>query len=125
MGYETRLYVVEKYSNMPMEFEGEKYCYCDVIARFNLCKLGVVDTHSEEFAQKKAHNYFYNDDELVTRDLYGDLMREYTIEEMIEMLLKIENYRRIAPCVSMLKGFLEEKAKGNYRDNLKVLAYGY
>lgn len=125
MGYETRLYVVEKYSSMTLKVKDEQYCYCDVIAQFDLCKLGVVNRHSTQFEQKKARNYFYEGDEVIIEDSYGDLLREYTIEEMIEMLSKIENYRRIAPCISMLKGFLEEKAKGNFKDNLKVLAYGY
>jgi len=125
MGYETRLYVVEKYNSMTMEIEGEKYSYCEKIAMFDLCKLGTVNTSSEEFAQRKVHVYLYSGDDIVTEDSYGYLLREYTVEEMIEKLSKIENYRRIAPCIGMLKGFLEEKAKGNYRDNLKVLAYGY
>lgn len=122
MGYESRLYVVEK-GRIKYEVEGKEYVWADKIAMFNLCKVYAV---SDKMRKAKDTDCFIYDDDGNTKivtDCYGDFLREMTIKEAIQILEEAaekDDYRRYAPCISLLKGFDESQWK-----SLAVLHYGY
>lgn len=122
MGYESKLYVVEKASKFP----DEEMRYCQVIAMFDLCKFYplscVVNTYP------KTECYFYADDgnTRVLEDRYGDPLRELPLEDVIDIIeneiYSGHNYRRLYPVLAALEA-LENKQ--NQWKELAVLHYGY
>ncbi len=119
MGYESRLYVVEKYDG---SIFGEHKRYGEVIAMIDMCKLG------EKFC-KMLNNYsptdcyIYINNEETVEDMYGDPLIEIPIQDMINILDELsqeEDYRRFAPAIGLLGGFNLEDWK-----DIVVLHYGY
>ena len=114
MGYESRLYVVQK---SQVAKHNNKY-WCEVIASFDLCK---VDINFRKYL--KTDSYFIEGNEYVFEDCYGEPLRELTIAEAIK---EIENamarydYRRWKPILGLLKGFNEDEW-----GDLRVLHYGH
>lgn len=116
MGYESKLYVVDKHD--------WKWCeekWGEVIASFDLCRVPI------NFAHYPATDcYIFSDDgdTKITEDKYGSPLREIPINELINMIenaiKETDYYRRYQPCLSLLKGF-------NPKDweNLIVLHYGH
>lgn len=122
MGYESKLYIVEK-SNVKDNVNGKELYWGKVIATFDLCKTYAV---SDKMCKAKDTDCFiYADDgntEIET-DCYGDTLKEMTIEEAVQILEEAaahEDYRRYAPCIALLKGF--DKSKWQ---NVVVLHYGH
>lgn len=116
MGYESKLYVVDKHD---WKFAKEKWG--EVIASFDLCCVPI------NFAHYPATDcYIFSDDgnTKITEDKYGSPLREIPIIELINMIenaiKETDYYRRYQPCLSLLKGF-------NSADweNLIVLHYGH
>lgn len=123
MGYETRLYIVEKFNSV--KDENEK-CYSSIIARFDMCKFYAL---SDVLRYKpEASCYFYADDgnTKVLEDCYGEPLKEATIKSVIDILEKEvangEDYWRIFHLLSALKS-IEERLNGY--ENIVVLHYGY
>ena len=114
MGYESRLYVIQK-SDVGMEEEKK---WCEVIATFDLCKVNINFRKYPE-----TDSYFYEGNEKIVEDCYGEPLRELTIKEAIQ---EVENaatrdeYRRWKPILGLLKGFNEEEWS-----DLRVLHYGH
>ena len=118
MGYESKLYVVEK-TKVPTH--NDKYKYAQVIAMFDLCKVGL---HRSQFRDTEYAFYADDGNTLVTEDCYGDSIGELTISEMIKIIEEKQTddpgYRRWKPCLALLKSFDENEWEG-----LAVLHYGY
>ena len=122
MGYESKLYVVEKASKFP----DEEMRYCQVIAMFDLCKFYplscVVNTYP------KTECYFYADDgnTRVLEDRYGDPLRELPLEDVIDIIeneiYSCHNYRRLYPVLAALEAL--ENKQDQWKE-LAVLHYGY
>ena len=123
MGYESRLYVVNKFGVVDEE---NKMKLAEVVAVFNMC---VCPTTYILKDSKKTDCYFYNNDEIVLKDRYEKPLTEATIEEVISLLETDinngENYRRLFPLLATLKIFKEQKNIGAWDDDLVVLHYGY
>lgn len=126
MGYESKLYVVQKYDTIYTEC-GKRY-YADIIATFKLSKIGGYDLFNRYPA---TDCFIYADDgnTHITEDDYGDPLREIPIPDAIkiiegEMKKELESgvkpYNRWQPCLSLLKGFNLAEWK-----DLVVLHYGY
>ena len=122
MGYESKLYIVEK-SNIKENVNGKELYWAQVIAMFDLCKTYAV---SDKMCKAKDTDCFiYADDgntEIVT-DCYGDTLKEMTIKEAIQILEEAaehKDYRRYTPCIALLQGFDESKWQ-----NVVVLHYGH
>lgn len=119
MGYESKIYVVEK-SRLSPDDDGKRWG--DVIAMFDVCKFPGLP----ELFKSKTDCYIYSDDgnTRITEDRYGDELTEAPISDVIKFLenevQRGENYRRIKPLLSLLKGFDMEQC-----DNLVCLHYGY
>lgn len=124
MGYESRLYVVNKHDWGIGKSLGENKVWGEVIATFNLCV--VPDVAAAMKAYPATNAYFYLDGgggERVLEDNYGEPLAEIPIADAVGILEKAaanEDYRRFAPCIQMLKGFSPEQW-----DDLVVLHYGY
>lgn len=123
MGYESRLYIVEKFDTMIYD---DKKRFARIIAMFDMCKFPALSNVMRYKTETDC--YFYADDRntRVTEDCYGKPLTEATIKSVIDVLEKeIENgesYWRIFPLLSMLKT-IEERGFGN--NDIVVLHYGY
>lgn len=123
MGYESKLYIVQKYDITDDEI-GKKYA--EVLAMFDMCKFS--DLSDILTKQKETDCYIYADDgnTRIIEDKYDEKLTEASIPFVISTLEKIldggENYRRIYPLLNALKAFDEQKDKWG---ELAVLHYGY
>lgn len=122
MGYESKLYIAEKTT-----VKGDNgMTYVSVIAMFDMCKIGNLSNVFEQ----KTDCYFYADDgnTKVLEDMYGDALREATVEDVIYVLEEAvdsgEDYRRIFPLLSALQTIYEQQKNGVWKE-IVVLHYGY
>ena len=121
MGYESKLYVVEKGK---MSWREDGRVWGEVIAMFDLCKVySISDKIRDKY--KPTDCYFYSDieDEEIVEDLYGQPLLEVPVPDMIQIIEDVaakDDYRRYAPCLGLLKGF--DKSQWN---DLVVLHYGH
>lgn len=116
MGYESRLYIVNK-----TNIVNSKRNYAQVIAVFDLCKVYEVSNKMRKYPITDV--YFYSNDTLVTEDFYGEPLTEIPLTDainIIEEAMKNDNYRRYNPCLQLLKGFNLSEWK-----NIVVLHFGY
>lgn len=123
MGYESKLYIVEK----SMRFNGENKCYAEVLAMFDMCKIYPV----VPVFKKEADCYFYADDgdtEVLT-DCYGDPIKEASLDAVIKFIeqdiSQNGEYRRYTPLLAALKVYKEQQDTGIWDNTLTVLHYGY
>lgn len=118
MGYESRVYIVNK-SNYECLVENGKV-YASVVAMFDGCKWPAL----RSAFHKETDCYIYGSDgsTKILKDCYGEALKEATIDEVIKAIEndKGEYYRRTAPLLGLLKGF--ELADWN---NLVVLHCGH
>lgn len=124
MGYESKLYIVEK--GHIKDDDGR--VYAQVVAMFDMCKCYFLsDILTKE---PKTDCYFYADDgnTKILEDKYGDALTETSVDTVINILEEAieigEEYRRIFPLLSMLKTFKEQESNHEW-NNLSVLHYGY
>lgn len=119
MGYESRVYVVEKKNH---SYTSNEKKYAEVIAVFNMCKFNAFDG----LFKTETDCYIYADDgnTEILKDRYGKPLTEASITDVITYLEKCqaeqEHYRRVAPLLALLKGFDITEW-----DNIVVLHYGY
>ena len=126
MGYESKIYIVEKTNCFCSEENGMKYAR--VLAMFDVSKFyELADWFSNNPATK---HYIYADDgdTEIIEDRYGDTLKEASVKEVIEKLERIvtvENgvdYRRIFPLLAALKAF---ESHSEQWGDIAVLHYGY
>lgn len=123
MGYESRLYVVDKHKDMKNEDLG--LVWASVIAVYDLSKVG-EDFVSKVRAFPDTDCYVYADDgnTQIVEDCYGAKLKEIPLNEMIAILayeIGVNSYyRRFKPILALLMAFDPKDW-----DNLVVLHYGY
>lgn len=124
MGYESRIYIVEKTNCSWNENDDKKFAR--VLAVFDMACFRQL---SDWFRNKPAtKHYIYADDgnTQIIEDCYGDALKEASVKEVINRLEKIiengEDYRRIFPLLATLKAF---EAQSNHWGDIAVLHYGY
>lgn len=113
MGYESRLYVVDKHCEN----------YGEVIAMFNLCAIPSVSTKMMHYPKTNLYIYAEDGGTKIIKDCYGKPLTEIPIKDAISIIEEAaadSSYRRFEPCLNMLKGF-----ELNRWHNLVVLHYGY
>lgn len=122
MGYESRLYVVQKFDRSSFRDDGK--CWADVIAVFNLSKVySVSDIIRNKYPDTNCYLTEPGQDIEIVEDLYGSPLKEVPISDMINILenaIQKDDYRRFAPCLTLLKGF-----DVSQWGNIVVLHYGY
>ena len=119
MGYESKLYVVEK-STLPSE---DGLTYAAVVAMVDMCKLGCSGELPQLIRKSDPTKYYIygTKDDKLTEDSYGDPLKEMTLEATIAALeADNDGYRRILPALALLKSFNPK----DWRD-LAVLHFGY
>lgn len=120
MGYESRIYVIDKCENEELK-QGNKF-WGQIVASFDLSRVhDQVLTAINKYP--KSDCYIFCDGEKCTTDNYGDEFTEIPIEDMIELLEDAEitdHYRRYLPCIGLLKGFRKKDW-----ENLVVIHFGY
>ena len=124
MGYESKIYIIEKTKYSWDEENGMKYAR--VLAMFDVSKFYEL---SDWFRNKPAtKHYIYADDgdTQIIEDRYGDALKEASVEEVIDRLERIvengEDYRRIFPLLAALKA---SESHSNQWGKIAVLHYGY
>ena len=128
MGYESRLYVVNKtemmfdvYSNDLSECVKCQKKWGELLATFNLCKLS-GDCYP--LWRGEATDCTFSDgNEYVLEDCYGEPLTENTVEftiAILEAAERTEHYRRLQPVIDYLRGLNMKEF-----DNVVVLHYGY
>lgn len=121
MGYESRLYVVEKSRCSKELIDKKEMNWGEVVAVFNLCVVPDVSYRMRDY--KPTDCFIYDNNEKLLEDKYGESLKEIPLADAIQILeeaAKEEGYRRWNPCIQMLKGF-----NSNEWNNLVVLHYGY
>lgn len=119
MGYESKLYVVNKHE----KFSSEYRCWGEVIAMFNLCKVYDVSDKMRKYPETDCYIFADDGNTEIVEDRYDDVMKEIPIDDAIKIIEEAsmdDNYRRYAPCLALLKSF--DKSQW---ENLVVLHYGY
>lgn len=129
MGYESRLFVVNK-TDMELDaYMGSdlalkvKYRWAERLATFNMCCLG---NECYPLWSGEATDCTFCDEggnEYITKDRYGKPLTENTVKDTIDVLTKAYKaypYRRLLPVIAYLK-FIDESEW----DNVVVLHYGY
>ena len=126
MGYESKIYIIEKTKYSWDEDNGMKYAR--VLTMFDVSKFYEL---SDWFRNKPAtKHYIYADDgdTEIIEDRYGDTLKEASVEEVVnrlERIVAVENevdYRRIFPLLAALKAF---ETQSNQWGDIAVLHYGY
>lgn len=122
MGYESRLYVVDKITISSFKNEFPGYICVDKIAKFDLGKMAIGFT---DIFTTDAEFSLYEEDLDCTTDKYGERIKYTDIQSVINWMgtaEKVEHYRRIPPVLSFLKSLQEESTAW---ENLIVIHYGY
>lgn len=130
MGYDSRIYVVDK-SNSGIKIDVivdgvdfGKRDWSQVIASMELGKYPAIADFMRN--QPETDTYIYGDDgnTMIVEDCYGKIMTECSVEDLLEVVQKEidsgEDYRRLAPLYGLLKGFKPIQWNG-----LRVLHYGH
>lgn len=121
MGYESRLYIVDK-TRISENVNGKEMFFCEKIATFNLSV--VPDVSKKLLSYNDTNGYVYADNgDLLAEDMYGKPLKEIPVNDVIKILEDAYahcDYRRFMPCLQLLKGFDLSRW-----GNLVVLHYGY
>lgn len=118
MGYESKIYIVKK---------SEYFAYNEVIATFDLCKMGWDMYNGVTFRNLftlPLNGDMYMDDgnTLITEDCYGDAVEGAKLSDVLEWITqfnKHDNYWRAKVFEQLLKSFKR------YGDDLYCYHYGY
>lgn len=121
MGYESKIYIVEKGHHK----DANGLTYANLIAMVDMCKAGTL----VNAFKAPADCYFYVEgDTKVTKDAYGDPLRQATVQDVISALYGLINagdeYWRYRLLLGVLNSICEQSP---YRrpQELTVLHYGY
>ena len=122
MGYESRLYVVEKSRHIYPSDNG--MVWGEVVAMFDLCKCYPVSGELCKYPNTNAYIYADDGNTKILEDKYGEKLKEIPIKDTIKIIKKAikndDGYRRYKPFLKLLEGFnLDEW------NDLVVLHYGY
>lgn len=122
MGYESRLYVVEKGNLYDRNINT---VWGEVIAMFELSRVYSVSDKLCEYPETNAYIYSDDGNTRIIEDKYGERLREIPIGDAIKIIEEAAeedhwNYRRWKPVLGLLKGFKKEEW-----NKLVVLHYGH
>lgn len=119
MGYESKLYVVEKttMSNKNHMFYGI------VVAMFDLSKVYYVSYRIKKYPYTNTVFFSDDGDTEITEDRYGERLKEIPLKDMIAILREASansNYRRYKPALALLESFDDPQWK-----DIVALHYGH
>lgn len=120
MGYESKLFVVEKLQKS-VDFDKKKH-YAPLIAIFDMCNIASASCQMRAYPITELTTSF--GDKSVVKDKYGKELTEIPLEDTIKILedaqKEYSTYRRLAPVIAYLKTI----DKSQFED-VVVLHYGY
>lgn len=123
MGYESKLYVIEK-TSVGQYISGKTMYYAQLICIFDLGKCYHVSNAMREYPN--TNSYIYSDDDAkILEDKYGNALTEIPLKDainIIEAAQSKDNYRRYVPALAALKAL--EANKDSWGE-LVILHYGY
>ncbi len=123
MGYESRLYVVEK-SRVASVNDETKKKYAEVIATFDMSCIPLASSKMRNYPATDSYVIGDDGDTPILKDRYGKELTEIPLDVAIEILVKDWaediDYRRLYPVIAFLKAI----DKKNW-DEVVVLHYGY
>ena len=131
MGYESRIYIVEKHDGL--QCPSNKKFWGEVLSSMNLSKwYPIADFFNK---QPTTDCYLYADDgnTIILEDRYGKELRECSVDDFYNFLMGVSsencyldnndrNYRRYLPLLKLIEGY--KLCKERY-GNIAVLHYGY
>lgn len=125
MGYESKLYIVDKKERML-----EDKSWGQIIATFELSCFAPIGDYMRNCPVTDCYIYADDGNTQVMEDRYGKPLTESDIAPLIKILAEEAKdttfggkcYRRIRPLLAMLEMFEHNK---NQWQNIKVLHYGY
>lgn len=127
MGYESKLYVVEKTGCID-DFNGKQKRYARVIAMFDMCRIDFLSDMLREAPETDCYIYADDGDTPILEDCYGRSLTEVSVDEIVNFLgaavIEGETYRRIYPTLSFLKTISDQQRSGAWK-NIVVLHYGH
>lgn len=126
MGYESKLYIVDKHEHR--DNNGEPiWTYLEKIAEFYMS--GVDQEFRDVFHGNTVDDgwelYANDENTLIKEDKYGKKLTYASIDDVLSVAEECENhchYRRYVPLISFLKSIVENK--DNWVDVI-VIHYGY
>jgi hypothetical protein len=121
MGYESRIYVVEKFSHTCFDESGKRSAR--EIAVIDMCRCYNLADKLRNCPKTDCYIYADDGETIILEDRYGEELTECSIPKAIEFLEKAmvaDNYWRY----NILHAMLTEFAKYDHPD-LAVLHYGY
>ena len=127
MGYETRLYIVEKSTSPSIYDKNKGKVWGDVIAMFDLRKCYSLSDRLRNCPSTNCYIFAEDGDTEIVEDLYGEPLKEATIEQAILYINKAweeTEYRRLLPVSAFLNTIQAQKEAGKWGE-LAVLHYGY
>ena len=138
MGYETKLFIVEKgnrfFTNRKTGkkekfigeiINGKEMFYADLIASFDLCKCYPVSDAMRRYPDTDSYIYMDDGNTKLIEDRYGEPLKEIPLADAVEILeeaASVEDYRRFTPCLALLEALYNNKDKWG---EIVVLHYGY
>lgn len=138
MGYETKLFIVEKGYRVVINWKtgkkeklngeiinGKEMFYAKLIATFDLSKCFFVSDVMREYPDTDNFVYMDNGNTRLIEDSYGEPLKEIPLVDAIKILKEAaneDNYRRYAPCLALLEALYNNKGKWG---EIVVLHYGY
>lgn len=109
MGYESKLYFVQKYPNSHRDPEVNRF-WCEKIVEVNMCKIGGMPS----CFRKPTDCYLFADDgnTMITEDQYGEPLYECSIPALYTWVLNAmkndpDGYRRYDVLKKVCEGFID------------------
>lgn len=138
MGYETKLFIVEKSRRVITNWKtgkkekvngeiinGKEMFSADLIVTFDLCKCYPVSDAMRKYPDTDSYIYMDDGNTELIEDMYGEPLKEIPLADAVEILEEAANedgYRRFAPCLALLEALYNNKDKWG---EIVVLHYGH
>lgn len=124
MGYESRLYVMQRRDFTVENRDGEevRFIHAGEIARFDMSKM--TPSFRDLFAEEADFDVYGDNGEPIDEDCYGDRLAYAPARNVVEWLerqVERSDYRRLKPLLVFLKALELESWDGE----LVVVHYGY
>lgn len=122
MGYESRLYIVNKSS---IKDPSINMVFGEIIAMFNLSKVNSIASKFSRYPDTDTYIYADDGNTRILVDAYDERLKEIPVDDAIKIIEKAAeedhwSYRRWKPVLGLLKGFNKKEWS-----DLAVLHYGY
>lgn len=122
MGYESKLFIVNKPNYFHREIEGKEMFFAEEIARYELFVCYPISEKMRKYPETDCYIYADDGNTEIVYDLYDNRLTEVPIDDAIKIVeeaMAYDDYRRLPPLLALLKSFNKEDW-----NKLVVLHYG-